>query len=189
MLEPNLSPQIGHQNVFPDSRFNASYYLDEANSTGRPEHAILNNKEGSWCPLHNRGNEWLELDLGSDQTIYGVAVQGSHDLANKVTTYTISLRAHSAPEGSWNFKNVSIPALFCLCILRGVFNLPFVVTSWIIYFCMFCFVTLCRFVVLCYTGDRIITTATITASHTFYFQRMILIQKTVYLNFSGKMRL
>ena len=111
-------------------------------------------------------NEWLELDLGSDQTIYGVAVQGSQDLANKVTTYTISLRANSAPEGSWDFANVSISALFWLCILRGVFNLPFVVSSWIIYICMLCFVNLCRFVVLCYIGDRITTTAAITASPT-----------------------
>ena len=118
LLEPSLSPRIKEQHAFPDSRFNASYYLDKGNSTGRAEHAILNNREGSWCPVHNRENEWLELDLGSDQTIYGVAVQGSHDSTNKVTTYTISLRANGVPEGSWAFEIVSISASFWLYIVR-----------------------------------------------------------------------
>ncbi|KAJ7382749.1 hypothetical protein OS493_033034 [Desmophyllum pertusum] len=86
----------------------ASSDLDDPNDLGRPEHAILNNKLGSWCAYYSRAIEWLELDLGSDQTIYGVAVQGSHDSNSKVTKYIISLRANGASEDTWLFEASSV---------------------------------------------------------------------------------
>ena len=90
---------------------NASYYLDETNATGRPEHAVLNSKQGSWCPFYAmakdwQDSEWLELDLGLNQHIYGVAVQGSHDSDSQVTEYTVSLRADGSPEGTWILETV-----------------------------------------------------------------------------------
>lgn len=105
---PHIPLNVRHQRTFPDSRFSASSYLNESNSPGRPEHATLNNKQGSWCPLYTQADEWLELDLGSDQTIYGVAVQGSHDSASKVTKYNISLRTNGASEGTWVVETVGI---------------------------------------------------------------------------------
>ena len=99
---------VSSQERFPDSQFSASYSLDDTNAVGRPEHAILNNNQGSWCAYYQRADEWLELDLGSDQTIYGVLVQGSHDSDSKVTEYIISLRVDSASAGTWLFQKVCI---------------------------------------------------------------------------------
>ena len=99
---------ISSQETFPNSQISASYSLDDANALGRPEHSILNNKHGSWCSYYNAADEWLELDLGSDQTIYGVAVQGAHDSDSKVTEYTISLRVDGASVGTWLFETVRI---------------------------------------------------------------------------------
>ena len=94
--------------MFQDSQLSASYSLDDTNAVGRPEHAILNNKQGSWCSYYHRADEWLEVDLGSDQTIYGVAVQGAHDSNNRVKEYTISLRMDGASDDTWLFETVCI---------------------------------------------------------------------------------
>ncbi len=99
---------ISSQETIPDSQLTASYSLDDTSALGRPEHAILNDKQGSWCSYYNRADEWLELDLGSDKTIYGVAVQGAHDSDSKVTEYTISLRVDGASDGTWLFETVCI---------------------------------------------------------------------------------
>lgn len=110
---PSNSRHVRFPGIFPDDRFSASFSLDDTSSNGRPERAVLNNKTGSWCSLYKRENEWLELDLGSDQTIYGVAVQGSHNSDNKVINYNISLRSSDTGEGAWIFLQVSN----FLCIL------------------------------------------------------------------------
>ena len=111
------SLQVRYPHLFPDSRMSASSDLDDPNDLGRPEHAILNNKLGSWCAYYSRAIEWLELDLGSDQTIYGVAVQGSHDSNSKVTKYIISLRANGASEDTWLFEAVCSLVSLMLTIL------------------------------------------------------------------------
>ena len=96
---------------------NASSSLDDVDAPGRREHAIFNNKQGSWCAYYyNRINEWLELDLGSNQTIYGVAVQGAHDSDSEVTKYIISIRVDGAPEGTWLVEAV---CSLNLLILKG----------------------------------------------------------------------
>lgn len=106
LLAPTHSLAMRFPESFPDNRFNASSFLDDSNSLGRPEKAWLNNMEGSWCPLHDVENQWLEVDLGSNQTIYGVAVQQSHDSSSKVTHYDISLRADGAQVGTWVLQKV-----------------------------------------------------------------------------------
>ncbi|XP_078344004.1 uncharacterized protein LOC144629648 [Oculina patagonica] len=103
---------VSSQETIPDSQLTASYSLDDTSAIGRPKHAILNNKQGSWCSYYNRADEWLELDLGSDQTIYGVVVQGAHDSNSKVTEYTISLRVDGASDGTWLFETVCIMSRF-----------------------------------------------------------------------------
>lgn len=105
------SRQVRHPHVIPDSHLTASYSLEDTNANGRPEHAILNNKQGSWCSYYNREDEWLELDLGSDQTIYGVGVQGAHDSDSKVTNYTIGLRMDGASVDTWLFQAVCVAQL------------------------------------------------------------------------------
>lgn len=82
--------------------------MEDTNADGRPEHAILNNKQGSWCSFYVRQDEWLELDLGSDHTIYGVAVQGAHNSDSKVTKYTIGLRVDGASVDSWLLQTVCV---------------------------------------------------------------------------------
>ena len=93
---------------FPDSRLSASSSLDDSNAEGRPEHAVLNNKQGSWCSFYKRQAEWLQVDLGLNQDIYGVAVQGSNDSTSIVTNYTVGLRANGATEGTWLLETVSL---------------------------------------------------------------------------------
>lgn len=107
LLAPIHSLRMRSPQAFPDDRFNASSFLDDANSPGRPEKAWLNNMEGSWCPLHDAENQWLEVDLGSNQTIYGVAVQQSHDSSSKVTHYDVGLRADGAQVGTWVLQKVA----------------------------------------------------------------------------------
>ncbi|XP_078344750.1 uncharacterized protein LOC144630294 [Oculina patagonica] len=104
---PGTFRYVRHTHYVPDSQLTASYSLDDTSALGRPEHAILNNKQGSWCSYYNRADEWLELDLGSDKTIYGVAVQGAHDSNNAVTKYTISLRADGASDDTWLLEAIS----------------------------------------------------------------------------------
>ena len=97
---------IGSPEILPDSQITASASLYDINGLEQAKHSILNNKQGSWCAYYSRANEWLELDLGSDNTIYGVVVQGSHDSDSKVTEYTISLRVDGASEDTWLFEVV-----------------------------------------------------------------------------------
>lgn len=96
---------------FPDSRLSASSSLDDLNADGRPEHAILNNKQGSWCSFYKRQAEWLQVDLGLNRDIYGVAVQGSNDSTSIVTNYTVALRVDGATEGTWLLETVGLKLL------------------------------------------------------------------------------
>jgi len=102
------SRNVRHAQHIPDSHLTASFSLDDTNANGRPEHAILNNKQGSWCSFYLRQDEWLELDLGSDQTIYGVAVQGAHISDMKVTEYTIGLRVDGDSTDTWLLQTVCV---------------------------------------------------------------------------------
>ena len=102
------SRNVKHASHIPDSHLTASYNLDDTNADGRPEHAFLNNKQGSWCSFYIQQDEWLELDLGSDHTIYGVAVQGAHNSDSKVTKYTIGLRVDGAMADTWLLQTVCV---------------------------------------------------------------------------------
>jgi len=102
------SRYVRYARYIPDSHLTASYSLDDTTADGRPEHAILNNKQGSWCSFYIRQDEWLELDLGSNHTIYGVAVHGAHDSDSKVTNYTIGLRADGEPVDTWLLQKVCV---------------------------------------------------------------------------------
>ncbi|KAJ7382746.1 hypothetical protein OS493_033031 [Desmophyllum pertusum] len=103
---PTHAYGISSPEILPDSQITASTSLYDTNGLRQAKHSILNNKQGSWCAYYSRANEWLELDLGSDNTIYGVVVQGSHDSDSKVTEYTISLRVDGASEDTWLFEVV-----------------------------------------------------------------------------------
>lgn len=100
-----------------DSQLSASSSLDDNEAPGRPEHAFFDNNQGSWCSYTNGANEWLELDLGTDQTIYGVAVQGSHDSNAEVTLYKIGMRLDGSLGDSWLHEVVSNSHLL---VLEGV---------------------------------------------------------------------
>ena len=93
---------------FPDFRLSASSSLDDLHAEGRPEHAVLNNKQGSWCSFYKRQAEWLQVDLGLNRDIYGVAVQGSNDSTSIVTNYTVGLRLDGATEGTWLLETVGL---------------------------------------------------------------------------------
>lgn len=109
---------------FPDSRLSASSSLDDLNAEGRPERAVLNNKQGSWCSFYKRQGEWLQVDLGLNQDIYGVAVQGSNDSTSIVTNYTVGLRANGATEGTWLLETVGFKLLKNNLCLNSI-NTPF----------------------------------------------------------------
>lgn len=106
-----------------DSQLSASSSLDDNEAPGRPEHAFFDNNQGSWCSYTNGANEWLELDLGTDQTVYGVAVQGSHDSNAEVTLYKIGMRLDGSLGDSWLHEVVSNSHLLVLEELRTRFLL------------------------------------------------------------------
>ena len=97
-----------------DSQLSASSSLEDNEAPGRPEHAFFDNNQGSWCSYTNGANEWLELDLGTDQTVYGVAVQGSHDSNAEVTLYKIGVRLDGSLGDSWLHEAVSNSHLLVL---------------------------------------------------------------------------
>ena len=108
-LAASANPRhVRYPSHIPDSYLTAKYSLDDTSANGRPEHAILNNKQGSWCSFYHRQGEWLELDLGSDHTMYGVAVQGAHNSDSKVTNYTIGLRVDGASADTWLLEMVCV---------------------------------------------------------------------------------
>jgi len=105
------SRYVRYASHIPNSHLTASYSLNVNDADGRPEHAILDNQQGSWCSFYVQKNEWLELDLGANHTIYGVVVQGAHDSDRKVTSYTIGLRADGAQVDTWLLQKVCVVKL------------------------------------------------------------------------------
>jgi len=45
----------------------------------------------AWSALHNRANEWMQIDLGEVKNIGGVVTQGRHNYAQWVTSYTVMI--------------------------------------------------------------------------------------------------
>merc|ERR1719228_689269 len=53
---------------------------------------------GAWCAGFLGAYEWIEVDLGRDQTITAVVTQGKHNKDQWVTSYLVSHRCDSCDD-------------------------------------------------------------------------------------------
>ena len=79
-------------NAIADEQISASSQLDvnHATSKGRLQFKTASSNGGSWSALINDASQWLQVDLGNQQTIVTrVATQGSNAKSQWVTKYKL----------------------------------------------------------------------------------------------------
>ncbi|XP_071485339.1 uncharacterized protein [Diadema antillarum] len=78
-------------NHYPLVRVNASSISHQYNlqSLG------LNSHHGAWCPTISDENQWLDIDLGAEMFVTGIALQGNPELSCWVTKYRVEV----SPDG------------------------------------------------------------------------------------------
>ena len=79
-------------NAIADEQISASSQLDanHASSKGRLQFQAASSNGGSWSALTNDVSQWLQVDLGNQQTIVTrVATQGSNVKSQWVTKYKL----------------------------------------------------------------------------------------------------
>lgn len=87
-----LIPMIENgEHSLPDNIFNATSNLTPEHA---PEKARLRKKptpdSGSWSPMINDQMQYLELNLGHTEPIYGVIMAGSPEFNNYVTLFKVN---------------------------------------------------------------------------------------------------
>ena len=84
---------LGMENgAITDKQISASSHWDanHAAKQGRLHFQAVPSKAGSWSAKANDLNQWLQIDLGNQQTkITGVATQGRNDYSQWVTKYKL----------------------------------------------------------------------------------------------------
>ncbi len=63
-------------NEIPNSAFSASSVHGNNWGSHAPHMCRLYSNNGGWLPLNNREGEWVQVDLGSEREVGGVATQG-----------------------------------------------------------------------------------------------------------------
>ena len=79
-------------NAIADKQISASSQLDanHATSKGRLQFQAASKNGGSWSALTNDINQWLQVDLGNQETMVSrVATQGSNAKSQWVTKYKL----------------------------------------------------------------------------------------------------
>jgi len=82
--------------LIPDDRLTASGILNGARANNGPKIGRLfgTTGAGAWKPQINDTNQWIQVNLGEDVEIHGVATQGAQqEEENYVTTYSVKYRA------------------------------------------------------------------------------------------------
>ena len=88
-----------------DEKLSASseYIANQGANRGRLHIQYSGGKSGGWVAATNDGNQWLQVDLGSQHTkVTRVATQGRSDYAHWVTNYTLQYSNNGV-----NFHNYS----------------------------------------------------------------------------------
>ena len=90
---PECRKALGMENnAIADEQIRASSQLDanHATSKGRLQFQAASSNSGSWSALTNDASQWLQVDLGNQQTIVTrVATQGSNAKSQWVTKYKL----------------------------------------------------------------------------------------------------
>ena len=90
---PECRKALGMENnAIADEQISASSQLDakHATSKGRLQFQAASNNGGSWSALTNDVNQWLQVDLGNQETmVTRVATQGSNAKSQWVTKYKL----------------------------------------------------------------------------------------------------
>ena len=77
-------------NAIADEQISASSQLDASHATSRGRLQAASSNGGSWSALINDVSQWLQVDLGNQQTIVThVATQGSNAKSQWVTKYKL----------------------------------------------------------------------------------------------------
>jgi len=105
LLSSSCSSPLGLESgLLPDSQLSAS---SSYSSSVSPQMGRLNSVTGggAWCPakvVNNKSREWLEVDLGSKQTVTGVITQGRWDrgLGQEFAQH-VMLQYWVEEEGEW----------------------------------------------------------------------------------------
>jgi hypothetical protein len=83
-----------------NAQITASSFWDPNNiNTHGPQLGRLNQGGTCWCARHNR-NQWLQVDLGSQVSVTGVASQGRQNTNQWVKRYWIT---YSGDKQAWNY--------------------------------------------------------------------------------------
>jgi hypothetical protein len=89
--EDHFVDLIQGDQALPDVVFNASSVLSDA---FRPSFAKFtptadSQSEGSWSPQYSDNHQYLEIDLGQQEPIYGIKIKGSPVYDEYVTSYKV----------------------------------------------------------------------------------------------------
>lgn len=95
------------------SSFNASSWYS---SNTEPYYAQLDSEDnGYWRPAKSSETEYLQMDLGQAETIYGIEVTGSPTHDEYVTSYLV---AHSLDGVGFSFVSYNgQPKVLSICLL------------------------------------------------------------------------
>ncbi|XP_050302983.1 hemocytin [Anthonomus grandis grandis] len=144
-FEPSVSPPpectedrmislIQNDQPLPDSAFSASSTLSESFSpkNARLDSKITEKSGGSWSPQYASQDEYLEVDFGQQEPVYGVIIRGSPLYDEYVTSYMIQ---YSPDDGTsfyyvLNQENPPRPQIFRGSIdattpVKEIFSKPF----------------------------------------------------------------
>jgi von Willebrand factor len=130
--EDHFVDLIQGDQALPDVVFNASSVLSDA---FRPSFAKFtptadSQSEGSWSPQYTDNHQYLEIDLGQQEPIYGIKIKGSPVYDEYVTSYKV----YYSPDAAGMFFPVlnkqNLPQIFRGSIdgktpVEQIFDTPF----------------------------------------------------------------
>ncbi|XP_056642321.1 hemocytin [Diorhabda sublineata] len=107
-------PLIQGDSPLPDDAFSASSVLEDifSPSNARLDSDVSETSGGSWAPKYPNENQYLEINFGKQEPVYGVIVRGSPMYDEYVTSY----RVLYSPDGHTFYyildKNTKEPVIF-----------------------------------------------------------------------------
>lgn len=72
-----------------------------------PQRARLNAR-GGWASRRNDRNQWIQVDLGKDETVTAIATQGRSNLKQWVTSYHLSSSLDGITFAKYKSRNGAV---------------------------------------------------------------------------------
>ena len=105
LVSPACYKDLGMEDrSIADNKITASSFRSDSSKDYKAAYGRLNSLPagkmgGAWCADQSDRSPFIEIDLGKEMTISGVATQGQSQEPNWVTRYSIT---HSREKSNWN---------------------------------------------------------------------------------------